>query len=408
MFPAGSVGCEPPRPVCDAAASDRHPRWSLAFALALASIAVSGCKTCRPPGPPPVPDVLAGYKLLSNPRSSIPIGAIWYQGQGPNGRGAASENVETVEGAAVLNFTQIQKRVLAAHLTSYIGLTGVQAKNVVVDLSDLKVVRVKDVFQLDVRTNDNILYEGISAGTMTFTYDRGLGLDVGGRFAVKGVPADATLTTGNVQMVTVHGSNLFLAHRVSQFVSLEESESKVMTDGTPDNMAVLARGLEITAGASAMKECALEPDVEACIVEAPIKMSIIDPKLTTIGGNAIVKDITYRMRHDRMKPFTVSYRKENELATGTVFVAKYIQFDIPMPRVTRPKGLIVAGDSDSPAPEAHIHFIPGASSGKLTDLVYELRELADPWATGWSAASGTPAGSGRRPRDAAGRRHHVR
>lgn len=329
---------------------------------------------------PSVTDVLSGYKLLSNPRTGIPIGAVWYQGTGPNAEGAASENIVRDDGAAVLNFTQVQRRVLAANVASFIGLTGVQAKHLIVDLSDLKVVRVKDIFQVGVTPDDSVLYEGISAGRMTFRYRRRLGLDLGSRFAAKGIPVDAKLTTGNIESVTVDGTDLYLAYRVLKFVHLNRDESAVMTDGTPDRMTIHARGLRLTADASAMKQCGHAEDVEdvkRCIADAPIKITIMDPNLTTISGRAFTKDITVRIGQGVTQPFTIPLRKENELATGTVFVARYIQFNIPMPKLWPP----VASDDGSPA--VHIQFIPGAKSGTLTETSYEMRELADPRAKGW-------------------------
>ncbi len=390
MSPARSDGSKPIfRPLRGSPSRGTSSRLgvsprTLVFALALLSIACSACRPCKGVSSRCIADVLSGYQLLSNPRTAIPIGAVWYQATGPNGNGAASENIVTDDGAAVFKFTQVQRRVLAANVASFIGLTGVQAKQVVVDLEDLKVVRVKDIFQLDVTADDSILYEGISAGRMTFRYRRGLGLDLGSKFAAKNIPVvDAKLTTGNIESVTVDGSNLYLAYRVVKFVQLNRSESKVRTDGTPDDMSISVAGLKITADASAMKPCGHAADVQDCIAAAPIKMTIMDPNLTTISGKAFTKDITVRIGQDREKPFTILQRKEKDLATGTVLVARYIQFDIPTPRVSPSTEPSVLGGHDSPVQMAYIQFIPGAVSGKLTEIFYEMRDLADPQAKGW-------------------------
>lgn len=361
----------------------RHyvPLRSTAIALALLTITTPACRKGTT-DLYPAPKVFEGYKLLSNPRANIPIGAVWFQDQGPNGNRAAAENIEIVDGATVVNFTQDQRRTLIANVARFIGLTGVQAKNVTVNLSDLKVVRVKDIFQMDVSTDGNILYEGISAGTMTFTHGRDLNLDLASEFTAKGIPVDAAVTTGNNRSVTVNGSNLFLAYRVLKVTTLDRSRFDVITDGSPERMTVSARGLEITADASAMKACDDMDSIETCLAEAPIKLTIVDSRLTALNGSTASKEITVRIGQERNKRFYLSRQTEKELPDGTVFVNKYIQFDIPMPKVYGPSPGI-AGDGDSPACEILIQFRPGATSGKVTEVYYQMKQLADPRATGW-------------------------
>ena len=328
----------------------------------------------RIPSPPDIGgNPLAGYKSMSNPRSSVPVGAVWIQNSGPNGDSAESDNLQVDKGISSLSYTANSNPSLVLGLAEYFGLSANQTQDLVVTLKNIETTRVRDVFRLNVSPGQNILYEALKAESISFTIKSVAGANLGSNFEARGVPVTAKISGGNSTTVTIDGSGLYLAYRVMKFQHLDRTNHTILSDGEARDLRLLIPSYQVQADALGLHNCACDlalPE-QTCIKDNPIKIAVTDPNGTAIGGTPPAKNVVHYIDADRNKTYPLWVRTEGELPTGTVFVARYMRLDL------RPS-IEDAGSGNS----CMVRF-PPIRAGSITEITYQMQPVPDPVATGW-------------------------
>lgn len=330
--------------------------------------------------------VLADYKIMTNPRQNIPVGAPWLQNSGPNGTGAAPENIRVDAGISSMVFSSDQRASLEASLARFLSLNASQTDRLDVSYDDLAITRVEDIFQLAVSPDSQILYEGVSAKKMTFNFSGGMGGGADANFEARGLPIVADVSAGQNRTITVNGENLFLAYRVMEFKWLDSATSNILMDGTATNLTVIgASGTSVAADASQLHTCvcgtpsgsvmpAAQPT--SCFDTAPIELDVTVG--TQISGRPISKKVSHRIGPDRDRKTMLSREQEKVLETGVVYKTKTIEFDVPAPTISKTPGAQIPYPSGS----CELRFQP-APSGAVVETLYEIRPVKTPVAPGW-------------------------
>src|SRR4051812_23780755 len=185
-------------------------RRVLACALPLATLACASAPAFVPrPG-----EVYHGFSAMAEPKPELPVGALWVQGYGPYGEGAAADNLVTMRGLSGFTATGDLQLSLTLGLGSLLHIDPQYRTKISARFSDLSVVRVKDVSKLSGPAGQPRIYEALKAGTITVTADKSLGLDFDAQMRTARFPVLGRGDTGRTQSVTIDGKDMFLAYRV--------------------------------------------------------------------------------------------------------------------------------------------------------------------------------------------------
>jgi hypothetical protein len=179
--------------------------------IILCVISSAGCASSR------VADSIAGilpagYEAMDLPRSSIPIGARWRQGVGPDGVGVPESELERVESAANISSTSEFAQEVQIAVTGYLGMDSKFTRSASVELSGLTIERLASLDKVSVGVP--VLYEGLKAARITIKYDAEFDASLKANASVKNLPIVLSSDTDARRSLTLDGSNLYLAYRV--------------------------------------------------------------------------------------------------------------------------------------------------------------------------------------------------
>ena len=152
----------------------------------------------------------------------MPLGALWIQGYGPTGEGAATDNLVTVKS---LNGVTIDRNTQISLFSGILNLLGVDPSyrsRVSIRLGNVTIVRVKDISKLEGPAGEPRLFEALKAGTVTISTENDAGLGLSSRYS----PTSTITGRGDAsrkRSFSIDGSDLFIAFRVA---TLKETAAK--------------------------------------------------------------------------------------------------------------------------------------------------------------------------------------
>ncbi len=118
-------------------------------ALIIAGVLVSAAPASAMPDFMPKPsEVYEGYVALEMPRTELPVGALWVQGYGPSGDGAAADNLMTERSLSHVTINSDLQLGLTAGILNLFGLDPSYRNKLSARFGDLSIVRVKDMSKL--------------------------------------------------------------------------------------------------------------------------------------------------------------------------------------------------------------------------------------------------------------------
>lgn len=189
-------------------------RWVNGHVLAcILPIAAAGCASA-PAFVPRPGEVYQGFSAIADPKPEVAVGALWVQGYGPFGEGAAADNLVTLRGLSGFSATGDLQLSLTLGLGSLLHIDPQYRTKISARFSDLSVVRVKDVAKLSGPSGQPRIYEALKAGTITVTADKSLGLDFDAQVKTSHFPVLGRGDTGRTQSLTIDGKDMYLAYRV--------------------------------------------------------------------------------------------------------------------------------------------------------------------------------------------------
>jgi hypothetical protein len=186
-------------------------------------LAASSPASAMPDFVPKPSEVYEGYVALEMPRTEVPVGALWIQGYGPSGDGAAADNLVTERSLSQVTINSDLQLGLTAGILNLFGLDPSYRNKLSARFGDLSIVRVKDMSKLSGPTGEPRIYEAVRAGTVTITTDNELGLDLDTRAAGRNLPVVGRSDNGRRRSFSMDGKDMFIAFRVA---SQEEVKSE--------------------------------------------------------------------------------------------------------------------------------------------------------------------------------------
>lgn len=190
-------------------------RW-----LLIAPLVVLGACTTRPAFVPPPQKLFANFQALPRPVREIAPGALWIQHHGPQGAGAALDNLETQAGISSVVVDNDLHAALSLGFLQYLDLDPSLQSKVSVRLNDVTLVRVKDMAKLDGPGEQPRIYEALRAGSATITTTREIGIAIESRIADQGMPVFGRGSSGKRSSFTVEAKDVYLAVHVASLRSV--------------------------------------------------------------------------------------------------------------------------------------------------------------------------------------------
>ena len=249
-----------------------------ALALIIASLAPGPGAAGTPDFIPNPSNAFEDFEALEQPRADLPVGALWVQGFGPYGPGAALENIETVRSLSGFALNREMQLRLTLGIASLLKLDPGYRSRVSARFSELSIVRVKDASKLEGPAGEPRVYEALKAGTITITTDSDLSADLDGSISSAGVPILGRGDNGRVRSFTIDGKDMFIAFRVVTSKQVRSQPDVARLRPIGQSLGAVIHGHEIHLDAAGLNQClCAAADLEAakqCEVEKQLAAKI--------------------------------------------------------------------------------------------------------------------------------------
>lgn len=172
-----------------------------------------------------------GFLAINPPRTQVPVGALWIDGFGPTGVGAAADNLETVRSLNALTIDKNLQLALTAGLLSMIGIDPKLRDHYLARFTDLSIVRVKDLSLLAGVKGEPRIIEGLKAGSVTISSDSDFGLNAQ-KIGFQNSSATGSTTNDRVRTYSIEARDMFIAIHVAtaELVASDERELRLSKD----------------------------------------------------------------------------------------------------------------------------------------------------------------------------------
>lgn len=248
-----------------------------ALTLALSQACASRGLTETPRLAPNPGDAYAGFAALDEPRAEIPVGALWVQGYGSHGAGAAPDNLETVRGVSALAIGRSMQLSLTLGLLRFLGVDPLLRDQMSVRFTDVSIVRVKDLSKLEGPTGEPRIVEALRAGSITVSTDSSFSLNADGGGILDEIGTVGRANGGRTRTFALEARDMFVAMRVvtPRVARSGEKEVKLGRDSAAE---ADVEGYRIAVDASEVDQCvAAAADataLETCSRGTPLIISI--------------------------------------------------------------------------------------------------------------------------------------
>ena len=216
------------------------------------------------------------FVALNAPRPEVPVGALWIDGYGPNGPGAAPDNLETTRsltGMVIDNNLQLS---LTAGLFDFIGIEPRFRKHYSARFTDLSIVKVKDVTKLTGPPGEPRIIEAIKAGSVTITSDGEVGLNARTGFEIAG--SEASATNSRTHNNSIEGRDLFVAVRVATLKIVRSPTREILLRGSTEAGSGMIDDFEIRVTSVPCRSASIDGACAVSVSATVAKLSTWPPE----------------------------------------------------------------------------------------------------------------------------------
>lgn len=185
------------------------------FALTCSAMLTSSCAGSAVPEFVPSPrQAFEGFVALNPPRGNVPVGALWLNGHGAIGTGAAADNLETIQSVSGVTIDKELQIELSIGVLDMLGVNPKLRDSYTARFTNLSIVRVKDTARLPNPSDKPRIVEALKAGSLTVTSNLKLEMGADKSTAVKGLRASAV--GARARTYAIEGRDLFIAVKIAK------------------------------------------------------------------------------------------------------------------------------------------------------------------------------------------------
>lgn len=174
-----------------------------------------GACTTRPAFIPPPHKAFAHFRALPRPVRDLPVGALWIEGHGAYGPGAAADNLETLPGITGVTIDSDLSASLTLGFLQYLDLDPSFQRKVSVRLNDVSLVQVRDMARLAGPGAQPRVYAGLRVGSATITTTSDTGVAIEARATEYGLPVFGRGNSGRRSTFSIEVKDVYLAAHVA-------------------------------------------------------------------------------------------------------------------------------------------------------------------------------------------------
>ena len=303
------------------------------------------------------------FTALGEPRTEVPVGALWVQGYGPTGEGAAADNLLTIKSLTGVTINRETHLGLFSGILNLFGVDPSYRSRVSIRLGDVTIVRVKDMSKLTDPPAEPRIYEALRAGTIMISTESDVGLDLDTRAAGQRLPVVGRADTGRKRSFSIDGRDMFIAYRVATLKSTQSDDVALAVGRKHGRAEATIGGYRVRIAAPEVADAPGEKN-SSCSAEPEVRV-ILHRKDSVAGDIAAPQ----------------SYRSVD---------GKPLQITLPVPEADGKGGLYTSVVLKNEVPQAHkAHAASvnacGAGEAKFTAYLQgtRLQTLSSPRAPSW-------------------------
>lgn len=217
--------------------------------LLLLLLLLGGC-TARPAFIPPPQRAFAGYQALLRPARELAVGALWIDGHGTYGPGAAPDNIETLPGIGAVVIDNDLGVSLSLGFLQYLDLDPTLQNKVAVRLNDVTLLRVKDMTRLQGPSEQPRVYEALRAGSATITTTKEVGLAIEARAIEQGLPVFGRGSSGRRSTFSIEAKDVYLAVRIATLRAVGSRPHRMVLGREPESVELHGLTVRVSSGRS--------------------------------------------------------------------------------------------------------------------------------------------------------------
>lgn len=216
-------------------------------------VLVLGACTVRPAFIPAPRKVFDHFVALPRPVHDLAVGALWIEGHGTYGAGAAPDNLETQAGISGVTIDNDLAASLSLGFLQYLDLDPTLQSKVTVRLNDVTLVRVKDMSALGEPVEQPRVYEALRAGSATITAMKDVGVAIEASASEHGLPVVGRGSSGRQSTFSIEAKDVYLAVRIATLQTVSSTPVRVRLGAKPESIEI--DGLEVQVSSAASEDC---------------------------------------------------------------------------------------------------------------------------------------------------------
>jgi hypothetical protein len=318
-------------------------------------------------------DVYERYTALGEPRSELPVGALWIQGYGAYGDGAAADNVVTLKSLTGVAINRELQLSLTAGLLKLFGVDPSYRSRVTARFTDLSIVQVKDPAKLAGPLGELRIVEALRAGTITISTESDFELGLQTVPQMQSLPLIGQGESGRRRSWTIDGKDMFIAFRVASLRSVRGDDQKVPLRRSAAGIEAELDNYRMAFGTTELDRCvcgaSATADVDRCKSEKAVAV-----RITSIGSPllaAATGETPRLFAQDSAMTLELALPVPRADGKGGLFTSISIRLKLPLS--------VPLGSKGSP------QCVPKLGRGELL-VAYQgrrLEALSTPEAPGW-------------------------
>lgn len=174
-------------------------------------------------------NVLEGFSISKVATSQPVVGAKYVTDIGTTTEGFTSENLIEARSIDFFSLNAENKAGLTLGLKSIFSIGIASMSDLDIEIKDLQIVKIRDLYNIPLVKNEMIVFEAIKAGSFVLTYNKDIDAKIKAELPVNAEVVELQASNVNQKKLKISSTNLFIAYKIIKIdkVSVKKSTKKI-------------------------------------------------------------------------------------------------------------------------------------------------------------------------------------